>query len=230
MTNRSRCTIFLMCRTSRFSTFSHPQCPAPPPPFPRVSPKRTQIWAPLIEKAFAKLHGCYESLGRGSIEQGLRCLTGAPVLRTPLMLSSKQHSEQRTVSGTVNCEESEKHRQELWTKMKKWVAVTVVIYGCMGALNLGERMGCCCEMSALIKYTRRKKTYGQIPCLIRVIVCGAVQLLGYDRSTRWTLRGRNNQRTIDIYYRERRAVQEIFISTHCILPFPVMERLFLLLP
>ncbi|CAN0377099.1 unnamed protein product, partial [Ectocarpus sp. 13 AM-2016] len=51
----------------------------------RPRPTATQVWAPLIEKAFAKLHGCYESLGRGSIEQGLRCLTGTPLIRTPLM-------------------------------------------------------------------------------------------------------------------------------------------------
>ncbi|CAM9401616.1 unnamed protein product [Pylaiella littoralis] len=90
-----------------------------------------QVWAPLIEKAFAKLHGCYESLGRGSIEQGLRCLTGAPVLRTPLMMISLKHnSEDGAVSMTVNCGESEKYRRELWTKMKKWQK-----RGCL--------MGCC---------------------------------------------------------------------------------------
>ncbi|CAN0090950.1 unnamed protein product, partial [Sphacelaria rigidula] len=33
-------------------------------------------WALLIEKAAAKLHGCYETLGIGAIEQGLRCLSG----------------------------------------------------------------------------------------------------------------------------------------------------------
>ncbi|CAM9720161.1 unnamed protein product, partial [Discosporangium mesarthrocarpum] len=40
-----------------------------------------QVWGPLIEKAFAKLHGCYENLGRHSVERGLRALAGTPVLR-----------------------------------------------------------------------------------------------------------------------------------------------------
>ncbi|CAN0493836.1 unnamed protein product, partial [Laminaria digitata] len=55
-----------------------------------------QVWAPLIEKAFAKIHGGYENLGRGSPEEGLRCLTGAPLLRTPLegLLSSSSVVEQ----------------------------------------------------------------------------------------------------------------------------------------
>lgn len=75
------------------------------------------MWAPLIEKAFAKLHGCYESLGRGSIEQGLRCLTGIPLVRTPLTgLERKRDSE-----GRVADKESERRRQDLWAKMKKWV-------------------------------------------------------------------------------------------------------------
>ncbi|CAM9813749.1 unnamed protein product, partial [Ectocarpus fasciculatus] len=74
------------------------------------------VWAPLIEKAFAKLHGCYESLGRGSIEQGLRCLTGIPLVRTPLTgLEPKSDSD-----GGFADKESERRRQDLWAKMKKW--------------------------------------------------------------------------------------------------------------
>ncbi|CAM9799098.1 unnamed protein product, partial [Choristocarpus tenellus] len=52
-----------------------------PPPSPSPPSK---IWGPLIEKAFAKLYGCYESLGRRSIEEGLRCITGVLLLRMNL--------------------------------------------------------------------------------------------------------------------------------------------------
>jgi hypothetical protein len=81
-------------------------------PLYATSEDPSQIWPYIIEKAYAKLHGTYEVLGRDSVDYALTDLTGGRVERIPLKKAS--------YSGV------EKH--EMWERLEK-----LMLFGILGA-------------------------------------------------------------------------------------------------
>lgn len=56
---------------------------------PAFSRATSDIWVPLLEKAWAKLNGSYEDSVSGDPSDALQCLTGAPTRRYPHAEASK---------------------------------------------------------------------------------------------------------------------------------------------
>ncbi|KAF2901392.1 hypothetical protein ILUMI_04795, partial [Ignelater luminosus] len=52
-----------------------------------------QMWVSLIEKAVAKLYGCYQALDAGPFIEGLSLLTGVPCIAIPVFLSDNNRSK-----------------------------------------------------------------------------------------------------------------------------------------
>ncbi len=83
-------------------------CNALGTPIFATSTDQNEIWPMLVEKAYAKLHGCYASIVHGQVQYALRDLTGGTVERIAL---HKADSEQ--VRPEMNSD-------EFWEKLKEW--------------------------------------------------------------------------------------------------------------
>ena len=63
---------------------------------------RRQLWVPIIEKACAKLFGCYEALVAGKCVEGLSLLTGAPCETINLQqLKHEEKPDHETIWGQM---------------------------------------------------------------------------------------------------------------------------------
>lgn len=68
------------------------------------SGKRKQLWVPLLEKAWAKVHGSYAAIESGRVSEALAALTGAPC-ETLLMHAANKNKS--SGSSAVGCAESD---------------------------------------------------------------------------------------------------------------------------
>jgi len=71
----------------------------------------TLLWVPLIEKAYAKLHGAYEALSQGLVDDALADLTSWPVDKIQVSKYAKPAE-----AGTTN--KKPKDPAELWSSLK----------------------------------------------------------------------------------------------------------------
>ena len=98
----SECNLSVLRRTHEFLEQDRyrkngPLPPGERSPYNRVVPRRlpravqtedlayskgksNQLWVPLLEKAYAKMNGCYKAISGGQIEEAILDLTGAPTL------------------------------------------------------------------------------------------------------------------------------------------------------
>jgi Ca2+-binding EF-hand superfamily protein len=107
-----------------------------------------QAWVPIVEKAYAKLHGTYESCSGGTVDYALRDLTGGNVER--LQLSSSDYDDLRKGGS-----EGIKNRANLWEKLNKrrkhgFVAATRVT-GQTDEEKIGDRKAV--EQGLVLGYT-----------------------------------------------------------------------------
>jgi Ca2+-binding EF-hand superfamily protein len=69
----------LPCYDSDLPTLAFAQCNS-----------RSEFWVPLIEKAYAKLNGCYQALISGQVDDGVIDMTGLTSKRVSVLLPNKQ--------------------------------------------------------------------------------------------------------------------------------------------
>jgi hypothetical protein len=89
-----------------------------------------ELWPLLVEKAYAKLHRCYQSLIHGSVEYALRDMTGATVERISLTASSGGGGGGGGSGGDGGG--GKDWMESFWKKLSKWVNDPAQhIVGCM---------------------------------------------------------------------------------------------------
>ena len=77
------------------------------------SAARRQLWVPLVEKACAKVYGCYEALEGGTIEEALALLTGFPTER--LSLQGSEQPSAYAAAADISFDGAD--RDVLWSRL-----------------------------------------------------------------------------------------------------------------
>ncbi|KAF4736506.1 hypothetical protein FOZ62_024721, partial [Perkinsus olseni] len=83
---------------------------------------RRQLWVPLIEKAAAKLFGCYEALNSGTISEAMSLFTGYPttreiLFRSPEWLARKNEELKASGADMTAEEEWQSELEVLWARL-----------------------------------------------------------------------------------------------------------------
>lgn len=81
-----------------------------------------EIWVPLIEKAYAKLHGCYENLISGYIDEGVQELTGLQ----PFKVNLQNPGSKTFPSKFISSKFPGNTKQEFWNflvQKKNWASL-----------------------------------------------------------------------------------------------------------
>eukprot|EP00535_Pseudo-nitzschia_heimii_P000538 CAMPEP_0197174818 /NCGR_PEP_ID=MMETSP1423-20130617/1196_1 /TAXON_ID=476441 /ORGANISM="Pseudo-nitzschia heimii, Strain UNC1101" /LENGTH=1269 /DNA_ID=CAMNT_0042623807 /DNA_START=90 /DNA_END=3896 /DNA_ORIENTATION=- len=94
--------------------------------------RRSQLWVPFLEKAYAKIHGSYNAISGGHIAEAFLDLTGAPTLqvrwqagRAAVEMSSSMYDDPRI----------------LWDDLKRWRRQKLPM-GCATDRSAGGLIGC----------------------------------------------------------------------------------------
>ena len=94
--------------------------------------RRSQLWVPFLEKAYAKIHGSYNAISGGHIAEAFLDLTGAPTLqvgwhagRADAEMSSNMYNDPR----------------KLWEDLKRWRRQKLPM-GCATDRSAGGLIGC----------------------------------------------------------------------------------------
>ena len=92
-----------------------------------TSAARRQLWIALLEKAAAKLYGCYEAMSGGSVAEALALFTGFPTER--IMLDKLQGGDTEAAEGGSDAETDANF---LWVKLMSFHQVVDWCFGYVG--------------------------------------------------------------------------------------------------
>lgn len=96
--------------------------------------RRNQLWVPLLEKAYAKLRGCYEAIEGGTPSEGLRLFTGWPSVVLELRPQPGQREEQADMGSALRTQALCPFAGEdlLWTRLESAYEARLIICGSCG--------------------------------------------------------------------------------------------------
>jgi len=97
--------------------------------------RRNQLWVPLIEKAYAKLRGCYEAMEAGTPAEGLRLFTGWPSILQELRPagSAEEVTQSQALRTQAVCPFADEDM--LWLRLESAFDSKLIICGSCGHVD-----------------------------------------------------------------------------------------------